>query len=167
MATYIWVSIGSGNGLVSDGTYPLPVPEPMLTYHQRCSFCGIYSRAIPEVLMNMFSGLHLKTYCPGANGFQWLMWCGCLLILIKFSVALPGVFVIAGPPSGYAHKYPIRCIFSIRHIGVVVGRWTDVTVCIYVDRLIWLCSLCKSCWNHGLVEACKMFDIGACRERCQ
>ena len=28
----IWVSIGSGNGLVSDGTKSLP--EPMLTYHQ-------------------------------------------------------------------------------------------------------------------------------------
>ena len=28
----IWVNIGSGNGLVPDGTKPLP--EPMLTYHQ-------------------------------------------------------------------------------------------------------------------------------------
>ena len=32
MATKIWVNIGSGNGLVPDGTKPLP--EPMLTYHQ-------------------------------------------------------------------------------------------------------------------------------------
>ena len=32
MATEIWVNIGSGNGLVPDGTKPLP--EPMLTYHQ-------------------------------------------------------------------------------------------------------------------------------------
>ena len=30
----IWVNIGSGNGLLPDGTKPLP--EPMLTYHQ----CG-------------------------------------------------------------------------------------------------------------------------------
>ena len=28
----IWVNIGSGNGLLLDGTKPLP--EPMLTYHQ-------------------------------------------------------------------------------------------------------------------------------------
>ena len=28
----IWVNIGSGNGLLPDGTKPLP--EPMLTYHQ-------------------------------------------------------------------------------------------------------------------------------------
>ena len=33
MATYIWINIGSGNGLLPDGTKPLP--EPMLTYHQR------------------------------------------------------------------------------------------------------------------------------------
>ena len=32
MATEIWVNIGSGNGLLPDGTKPLP--EPMLTYHQ-------------------------------------------------------------------------------------------------------------------------------------
>ena len=32
MTTYIWVNIGSGNGLVPDGTNPLP--EPVLTYHQ-------------------------------------------------------------------------------------------------------------------------------------
>ena len=32
MATEIWVNIGSGNGLLPDGTKPLP--ESMLTYHQ-------------------------------------------------------------------------------------------------------------------------------------
>ena len=32
MATEIWVSIGSGNGLLPDGTKPLP--EPMLTYYK-------------------------------------------------------------------------------------------------------------------------------------
>ena len=31
MTTEIWVNIGSGNGLVPDGTKPLP--EPMLTDH--------------------------------------------------------------------------------------------------------------------------------------
>ena len=31
-ATRNWVNIGSGNGLLPDGTKPLP--EPMLTYHQ-------------------------------------------------------------------------------------------------------------------------------------
>ena len=32
MATEFWVNIGSGNGLLPDGTNPSP--EPMLTYHQ-------------------------------------------------------------------------------------------------------------------------------------
>ena len=32
MATEIWVNIGSGNGLLPDGTKPLP--ETMWTYHQ-------------------------------------------------------------------------------------------------------------------------------------
>ena len=37
MASKILVNIGSGNGLVPDGTKPLP--EPMLTYHHAS---GIY-----------------------------------------------------------------------------------------------------------------------------
>ena len=32
MATWVWVKIGSGYGLLPDGTKPLP--DPMLTYHQ-------------------------------------------------------------------------------------------------------------------------------------
>ena len=32
MASWIWVNISSGNGLLPDGTKPLP--DPMLTYHQ-------------------------------------------------------------------------------------------------------------------------------------
>ena len=32
MARAIWVNIGSGNGLMPDGTKPLP--EPVLTYHK-------------------------------------------------------------------------------------------------------------------------------------
>ena len=35
ISTYIWVSIGSGNGLLHDGTKTLP--ESRITYHQRCS----------------------------------------------------------------------------------------------------------------------------------
>ena len=35
MATKISFNIGLGNGLLPDGTKPLP--EPMLTYHQVCT----------------------------------------------------------------------------------------------------------------------------------
>ena len=34
MVTQIWVNIGSGNGLLPDGTKPLP--EPVLSYHHHC-----------------------------------------------------------------------------------------------------------------------------------
>ena len=46
MATYIWDNTGPGYGLVPDGIGPgyglvpdgtKPLPEPMLTYCQRCS----------------------------------------------------------------------------------------------------------------------------------
>ena len=43
MATEIWVNIGSSNGLMPDGTKPLP--EPMLTDHQSSD---IYIRAISQ-----------------------------------------------------------------------------------------------------------------------
>ena len=38
MATKIWVNIGSGNGLLPDGTKPLP--EPMLTNHHTYYACN-------------------------------------------------------------------------------------------------------------------------------
>ena len=41
METYNWVNIGSRNGLVPDGTKPLP--EPMLTY-QMCSVALIWEQ---------------------------------------------------------------------------------------------------------------------------
>ena len=43
MVTQIWVNIGSGNGLVPDGTKPLP--EPILTLVR---FYGIHIREISQ-----------------------------------------------------------------------------------------------------------------------
>ena len=44
MVTYIWVSNGSGNGLVSSDTKPLP--EPMLTQdHWHASQCNLRENA--------------------------------------------------------------------------------------------------------------------------
>ena len=45
MAAEIWVNIGSGNGLLPDGTKPLP--EQMLTYHQ-WGLSEIHLRAISQ-----------------------------------------------------------------------------------------------------------------------
>ena len=76
MATEIWVNIGSGNGLLPDGTKPLP--EPMLTYHHLRS-SGIHLRAIlqeipqPSVTEMSLKITYLK-FCsnlPGANELNW------------------------------------------------------------------------------------------------
>ena len=47
MASQNLVNIGSGNGLLPDGTKPLP--EPMLIYH----YIGADLRAITQVLMKL------------------------------------------------------------------------------------------------------------------
>ena len=47
MVTKIWVNIGSGNGLVPDGTKPLP--EPMLTNHQ----WGIHMIVISQEMLKI------------------------------------------------------------------------------------------------------------------
>ena len=55
--TQIPVNIGSGNGLLPDGTKPLP--EPTLTYYQNV-FYGIPFRLISqEVLVNLICKLYL------------------------------------------------------------------------------------------------------------
>ena len=46
MATEIWVNTGSGNGLLPDGTKPLP--EPMLTDWSSVKSSDIHIRAISE-----------------------------------------------------------------------------------------------------------------------
>ena len=72
MATEIWVNIGSGDGLLCDGTKPLP--EPMLTDHQ-WGPSGVHIRTISqEIPQPSITKIHLKiTYLnfhsnfPGAN----------------------------------------------------------------------------------------------------
>ena len=79
MATEIWVNIGSGNGLLPDGTKPLP--EPMLTDNQ-WSPSDIHMKAISqEMPQPPVTKIHLKiTYLnlhsnfPGANELRWSVW---------------------------------------------------------------------------------------------
>ena len=55
MATVILDNIGSGNGLLPDGTKPSP--EPMLTYHQQSSDKHLWaiSREIPHPYIDNIS----------------------------------------------------------------------------------------------------------------
>ena len=74
MATEIWVNIGSGNGLLPDGTKPLP--EPMLTDHH-LKTSDIHSWAIslemsqPSITKICLKIAYLKFHLifPGANEF--------------------------------------------------------------------------------------------------
>ena len=59
MALEILVNTGSGNGLLPDGTKPLP--EPMLTYHQLVPVAFIY-----DIIIRRFEDAnHLDYYVPG------------------------------------------------------------------------------------------------------
>ena len=58
MALEILVNSGWGNGLLPDGTKPLP--EPLLTSYQRM-LCGIHLKAMSlEVLMNFFCNIYAE-----------------------------------------------------------------------------------------------------------
>ena len=70
MVTELWVNIGSGNGLLPDGTKPLP--EPMLTDHQRSPVTSILiSQEMPQpstakIHLNI-TYLKFHSNFPGAN----------------------------------------------------------------------------------------------------
>ena len=75
MATVILDNIGSGNGLLPDGTKPLP--EPMLTYHQRGSVAYFWEQELLKVSIQDMS--LKKTFWkifsnpPGANELRTLL----------------------------------------------------------------------------------------------
>ena len=61
MVTETWVNIGLGNGLLPDGTKPLP--EPILTNYQSC-LMGIHLKAISlEMLEISIPDMPLKNDC--------------------------------------------------------------------------------------------------------
>ena len=62
MATEIWVNIGSGNGLLPDGTKSLP--EPMLIYHQSI---GIH---LSTILQEIHQSLKLAAKLLSENFFE-------------------------------------------------------------------------------------------------
>ena len=74
MATWIWVNIGSGNGLLADGTKP--ISEPMLTNHQWLvswySPDGKFTANAQDVYLEMslkISDLRLQPHLPDASEY--------------------------------------------------------------------------------------------------
>ena len=68
MTTQNWVNIGSGNGLLPDDTMPLPVP--MLTYHQWDSMAKISQQVTKLIFFKFGLKIILSTlhpHLPGAN----------------------------------------------------------------------------------------------------
>ena len=90
-ATYIWVNIGSGNGLMPDGTKPLP--EPMLTYHQlgRVAFTW-WQYSLEMLTMSLIKrGLkitHLKSqpHLSGGNELNCVDWVAGMIQYIPWNM---------------------------------------------------------------------------------
>ena len=68
IVSLVFVNIGSGNGLLPDGTKPLP--GPMLNYHQRCceAFSLLWYRAVP-LCMHFICVWPISQYWPKKS--QW------------------------------------------------------------------------------------------------
>ena len=58
MATDIWVSISSGNGLLPDGT------KPMLTYHQIFSLAFVWEEFHKSLIRSMCREITLLKWLP-------------------------------------------------------------------------------------------------------
>ena len=73
MATEIWVNIGSGNGLLPDGTKPLP--EPMLTDHQWSPVTSILGPSVNKICLKI-TCLKFHSNFPGDNELSqyWGCW---------------------------------------------------------------------------------------------
>ena len=74
MAIEIWVNISSGNGLLPDGTKPLP--EPMLTFHNLTPVTFIsglfHKRCLNHQSLKSIWKLHLKFYWNSPGAGQWV-----------------------------------------------------------------------------------------------
>ena len=79
MATKIWVNISSGNGLLPDGTKPLP--EPMLTDHQWSPVTFILGLFHNRCLNHQF-----HSNFPGTNEFKCGVCCS-LLNTVLYSIS--------------------------------------------------------------------------------
>ena len=60
--TYIWVSIGSGNGLMPDDTKPLPEPVPYKESAQITIQCNEFENFILKLLSHLLGYSELETF---------------------------------------------------------------------------------------------------------
>ena len=80
MVTSIWIKIGSGNGLLPEGSKPLP--KPVLTYHQRCALAFTWEQFYKKssqtehvtVMCSEIILLKLLPHFPGTNELTYGYW---------------------------------------------------------------------------------------------
>ena len=132
MGTYVWVSIGSDNGMLPDGTKPLP--KPMLTDHHSMKSIDIHFRAISqEMPHSSITKIYLKvTYLkfhsnfPGANELTHCFIGGVHIHCDSHSVAYwPHVCRDAGYwGAAICHPYAeTRTLVSYPGASQNVGKW--------------------------------------------
>ena len=128
MAAGIWVNIGSGNGLLPDGTKPLP--EPMLTYHQGTKgFIG-----------GQFKKRYLSHQWPNLTG-KLLIW--------KFLWNLPGTndlrcYVLSVSTGGGVRRLNVAHLWTLLYAAMSKGGCGEQLTWHYKDVI--MSVICVS--NH-------------------
>ena len=108
MVTKIWVNIGSGNGLLPDGTKPLP--EPMLTYHQSGQVAFIFK-------------CNFTRATSAINRWNWLEnYPVCEIVFEEVIDHRSWVKMIHHRPTVYTYR-PVMLSYSETH-EITIDRWT-------------------------------------------
>ena len=142
MGTEILVNIGSGNGLLPDGTKPLP--EPMLTDHQWCPVTFIFGKFHKRCLKHQSLRSVWKLH----------VW--------KFHLNFPGVNELTSqwsmPPCSYCWHYNTGTLSSLwSHCDSVEESGT----CRFHLRIPHLWMSCRVDLTHcGLVTPYGNIDLG-------
>ena len=133
MAKWNWVNIGSGNGLLPDGT--MPSPEPMLThhwvamtftcgqFHERCFNRPLLDFSLKDADLKLIIAHEMLSSIGVENGIMWnRMACGfpcayeCLWVPIRRNNCIPDDFQLVHLWNLSLHKGDMRA-----QLGVMFG----------------------------------------------
>ena len=140
MAREIWVNIGSGNGLLPDGTKPLP--ELMLTDHQWSPVTFIlgqfHKRCLNHQSLKSVLKLHLKFHSnfPGANELMFYLCSPCAVS--NNMLELRDLAPVSIDLLHKSHNAPVtfhNAPFCNRNVHISVTKWCIVGY------------LCNALWN--------------------
>ena len=139
MAREIWVNIGSGNGLLSNGTKPLP--EPVLTCHQQGPLTFIWGNFAKDTsatnhqnqLWNYFSLISFKFprgqwVIPVSHECSYSRLVGFVVLLVSWDFILRDVYICTYIYIYiYIYMYLYMCIYKYiyiyRYIYALMSTW--------------------------------------------